>query len=142
MNGLQFLALVVACATIYIYSIQDKLKDSTMTEWPSNKNPILTVMKEEFDPYDKKSNVLSWLFALCDIATDYRFDIPSELEFRQSPFGSDTECHEYQSIKGLLSDNRYIYSRLSFESFRAHVEHALKVLARYDALLRLEGENY
>lgn len=32
MNGLQFLALFIACATIYVYSIQDKLKVNIMPE--------------------------------------------------------------------------------------------------------------
>lgn len=142
MNGLQFLALLIACATIYLYSIHDKLKDNTMTEWPENKNPILTIFRENFDTGDKWGSTIIFLFALCDVATDLDVEIPSELEFSPSPFGSDTEEYNYKAIMALITEGEYIYSALTIDELREHVAHALKVLGKYDSILRLEGENY
>lgn len=143
MNGLQFAALLIACAVLYRYAIHDKLtKENNMTSWPENKNPILIVMRESFDKGDAYASNLGWLFALCDIATVFDVEIPAELEFSQSPFGADDEAWEYQSILGLMSPSMYIHEPLTLEEFRKHVGHALKVLGRYDAILRLEGHSY
>lgn len=113
-----------------------------METWPENKNPILSVLRENFDSGDKWGTNLMFLFALCDIAIDYGIPVPGELEFRQALGGSDTEAYEYQAIEGLLKDGEYIYAPLTQQQFDRHVEHALKVCGRYDKLLRLAGENY
>jgi hypothetical protein len=112
------------------------------TEWPTGKNPILTVMRETFDDGDKWGSNINFLFALCDIATKYEVSIPSELQYVASPFGQDTEAYEFQSLEALMIEGEYIHRALTLEEFRKHVSHALKVCARYDALLRLAGENY
>lgn len=114
-----------------------------METWPENKNPILTVLREELAQDDDKwGRNIAFLFALCDIAVDYGVPVPGELEFRQAMGGSDTEVYEYQAIEGLLKDGEYIYAPLSLEQFCKHVEQALKVCGRYDSLLRLAGESY
>jgi hypothetical protein len=112
------------------------------TEWPTGKNPILTVMRETFDAGDAWGSNINFLFALCDIATKYGVEIPAELEFSPSPFGADTEAYEFQSLEALMIEGEYIHRALTLEEFQKHVSHALKVCGRYDALLRLAGENY
>jgi hypothetical protein len=112
------------------------------TEWPTGKNPILTVMRETFDKGDAWGSNINFLFALCDIATKYEVSIPSELQYVASPFGQDTEAYEFQSLEALMIEGEYIHRALTLEEFRKHVSHALKVCGRYDALLRLAGENY
>jgi hypothetical protein len=141
MNGLQFASLVIASAVIYWYATTDKRKN-TMTAWPENKNPILTIAKEQYDGGDMWGSNLMFLFALCDIATVFDVAIPAELDFSQSPFGADTEDDSYKSILGLMSRDMYIYEPLTLEEFRKHVGHALKVLGKYDSVLRLAGHNY
>lgn len=113
-----------------------------MSVWPENKNPILTIAKEEFDRGDMWGSNINFLFALCDVATVFDVSIPTELDFHQSPFGADDEADDYKSIIGLLSPSVYIHEPLTLEEFRKHVEHALKVLGRYDSILRLEGKDY
>jgi hypothetical protein len=113
-----------------------------MTTWPSNTNPVLTVLRENFDSGDKWGSNIRFLFALCDIATKYEVSIPSELQYVASPFGGDAEDYSYQALEGLLQAGEYIYEPLTLDQFRKHVGHALKVLAKYDSLLRLAGENY
>lgn len=113
-----------------------------MTAWPENKNPILTVAKEQYDGGDMWGSNLMFLFALCDVATVFDVPIPAELDFHQSLFGVDEDCDDYQSIIGLMSRDMYIHEPLTLEEFRKHVAHALKVLGKYDAILRLEGHGY
>lgn len=113
-----------------------------MEKWPANKNPVLTVLRENFDDGDKWGSTVNFLFALCDIAMTYDVPIPAELEFSQSPFGADTTAYEYIAIAELLEPGKYVYEALDVEEFRKHVEHALKVCGRYDSLLRMAGENY
>lgn len=112
-----------------------------MTVWPTNTNPVLTVFRENFDTGDKLSCTVSFLFALCDVATLFDVEIPEELEFRQSMFGADEDNDEYQSIIGLMSASMYVHQPMELEDFRRHVGHALKVLAKYDSQLRLAGWN-
>lgn len=111
-------------------------------EWPTTTNPVLQVLRENFDSGDKWGSNIGFLFALCDIATDYGIPVPAELEFSQGMGGSNTESYEYRAIEGLLKDGDYIYAPLTPERFQKSVEHALKVCGRYDSLLRLAGENY
>lgn len=113
-----------------------------MTSWPENRNPVITVFRENFDTGDKWGSTINFLFALCDIATVFDVEIPAELEFSASPLGADIEDDSYQSILGLMSAGMYIHAPLTLEEFRKHVGHALKVLGRYDSLLRLAGEDY
>lgn len=113
-----------------------------METWPENRNPILSVLRENFDSGDKWGSNIRFLFCLCDIAVDYGIPVPGELQFSQGLGGSDTEAYEYQAIEGLLKDGEYIYAPLTQQQFDRHVEHALKVCGRYDSLLRLAGENY
>jgi hypothetical protein len=113
----------------------------SMAEWPANTNPVLTVLRENFDSGDKWGSNIRFLFSLCDVALEYGVSVPVELQYVPSPFGGDTEAYEYQAITGLLAWE-YIYKPLSLERFKKEVEHALKVCARYDSLLRLAGENY
>jgi hypothetical protein len=113
-----------------------------MSKWPENKNPILIIAKENYDRGDMWGSNVNMLFALCDVATVFDVEIPDELEFQQSPFGADADADEYKSIIGLMSQDMYIHEPLMLEEFRKHVAHALKVLGKYDSLLRLEGENY
>jgi hypothetical protein len=113
-----------------------------MESWPANKNPVLTVYREGIDKGDKWGSNLSFLFALCDIAVDYGIPIPGELEFRQGIWGSDTDSYEYQAIEGLLKEGEYIYAPLTQQRFDSSVSQALKVLGRYDSLLRLAREDY
>ena len=112
------------------------------TEWPTGKNPILSVLRETFDTGDKWGSNINFLFALCDIATKYEVHIPSGLQYVASPFGGDEEAYEFKSLEALMIEGEYVYRALTLEEFRKHVSHALKVCARYDALLRLAGENY
>lgn len=113
-----------------------------ISNWPTGKNPILTVLRETFDTGDAWGSNLMFLFALCDIATKYEIDIPAELEFSPSPFGQDTEDYNYQSLEALMIEGTYSHRALELEQFKKHVSHALKVCARYDSLLRLAGEDY
>lgn len=113
-----------------------------MNSWPENKNPIITVFRENFDSGDRWGSTVNFLFALCDIAITYDVTIPPELQFAQSPFGADTDAYSYRALEELLEDGAYVYDALTVEEFRKHVEHALKVLGRYDAILRLEGHSY
>lgn len=113
-----------------------------MSEWPVNTNPVLTVFREGMDSGDKWGSTINFLFGLCDVAMSYDVAIPAELEFAQSPFGADEDNDYYKAIEGLLTENVYIHQPLDLPVFQKHVEHALKVLARYDSLLRLNGESY
>lgn len=113
-----------------------------MNEWPDSHNPIIVIFRENFDTGDKWGSTIQFLFALCDIATKYEVSIPSELQFVASPFGGDTEDYSYQAIEALMTEGEYIYAPLTLEGFQWAVAHALKVLGRYDSLLRLAGENY
>jgi len=113
-----------------------------METWPIEVNPVLQVLRENLDSTDKWGSNLSFLFALCDIAVDYGIPIPGEIGFRQGIGGSDTDSYEYQAIEGLLQDGYYIYEPLTQQRFDRSVEQALKVCARYDSLLRLEGHSY
>lgn len=113
-----------------------------MTTWPENTNPILSIFRENFDDGDKWGSTISFLFALCDIAMTYGVEIPEELHFSQSPFGADTTDYSYQAIEGLLEDGNYTYEPLTVEELQKHVSHALKVLGKYDSILRIEGQSY
>lgn len=113
-----------------------------MTAWPENKNPILTIAKEEFDRGDMWGSNINFLFALCDVAMVHGVTIPSELQFSPSPFGPDSENPTYKDLEALMDEGYYIHEPLTLEEFRKHVAHALKVLAKYDAILRLEGHGY
>ena len=113
-----------------------------VSNWPTGRNPILTVMKETFDKGDAWGSNINFLFALCDIATKYEISIPPELQYVASPFGGDTENYDYQSLEALMIEGEYIHRALTLEEFKKHVAHALKVCARYDALLRLAGQSY
>lgn len=113
-----------------------------MESWPTNTNPVLQVLRENLDTGDKWGSNISFLFSLCDIAVDYGIPVPGELQFSQGLGGSDTDAPEYQAIEGLLKPGEYIYAPLTQQQFDMWVSHALKVCARYDALLRLAGENY
>ena len=143
-NGIQFLALAIASAVIYRYAIADKLKVGKMekTEWPENVNPILSVFRWNWDKGDSWGSTINFLFALCDIATDYGVSVPVELQYVASPFGSDTDANSYQALQGLLDPDYYVHAPLTLEEFKKHVWHALKVLGRYDSILRLEGKDY
>ena len=141
-NGIQFLALAIASVVIYRYALHDKLKVGTMEKWPENVNPILSIFRENFDKGDKWGSTISFLFALCDVAMDYNVPIPVALQYVPSPFGSATDDYSYIAICELLEAGKYIYEPLTTAELEKHVAHALKVLGRYDSLLRIEGENY
>jgi hypothetical protein len=99
-------------------------------------NPILSLARDYQDKGDAWGSNINFLFALCDIATVFGVeDIPEELEFTQSPFGAATEAYEYQAMLELFDE-------LTLEEFTKHIVHALKVLAKYDSLLRLAGKDY
>lgn len=112
------------------------------TAWPDSHNPIIVIFRENFDTGDKWGSTINYLFALCDVATKYSVEIPEELEFSISPFGPDEDADSFKEIEGLMSEDMYIHAPLTLEGFQLAVSHALKVLAKYDALLRLAGENY
>lgn len=113
-----------------------------MTAWPENKNPILEIFRENFDDGDKWGSTINFLFALCDIAMVYGVTIPTELQFSPSPFGPDSDAPSYKDLEGLMEDGYYIHEPLSLEELQKHVSHALKVLNKYDSILRLNGESY
>ena len=113
-----------------------------MNAWPENTNPILSIFRENFDDGDKWGSTINFLFALCDVAMDYGVHIPVELQYVASPLGSNSDDDNYIAICQLLEDGTYIYEPLTIEELEKHVSHALKVLGKYDSLLRLNGESY
>ena len=51
------------------------------------------------DPY---GDTMAWLFAACDVLEDFGL-VPEEFEFRQSPFGPETDVPEYQELLSTLN---------------------------------------
>lgn len=116
--------------------------EAPKTEWPEGKNPILTVMREGFDPYDAWASTMGWWFALADIHVDLDIPVPAEWEFRQAAGGSDDDTYEYQDIMALLDPEAYVHQALTRGQLREHVEHAGRVIHRYAMQLELAGERY
>lgn len=113
------------------------MSDEAINRWMSarpTRNPVIERMRDTFDSYDSWGSNMGWFFALADVVTEIDPDaVPAEWEFRQSPFGSDTESYEYQEIRELV-DNEGVTLEVLL--------HAGKIMSRYDNLLRLAGMNY
>lgn len=91
-------------------------------------NPVLEVSRIYFGD-DEWGTTMGWWFAIADYLTDQGAEIPEEWEFRQSPFGSDTETIEYQELVEI----------------EASIEDALfagRVFAKYAGYLKSIGADY
>lgn len=98
------------------------------------RNPIIERLRDSFDSYDMYGSTVSVLFAIADVLTEIDPGlVPAEWEFRQSPFGSDTEDYNYQVIIEAMRDDGATLE---------HLEHAAKVFERLDRLNRLTGLEY
>lgn len=115
----------------------DWTNESKVKVWLSarpTRNPVLETMRDSFDGGDAWGSVMEWWFALADVITDIdATQIPSEWEFRQSPFGADTEAYAYNAILETMRDDGVTLETLL---------HAGKVLTRYAAQLKLAGKDY
>lgn len=99
-----------------------------------NNNPFLFEFRMNADS-DEWGTTMSWMFAICDYLTDGNVEVPREWEFRQSPFGSDTEAYEYQII-----DEIFIHS--DDDDKTQTLIHAGDILVRYAHLLKSLGKDY
>lgn len=94
----------------------------------TNTNPVLQASRIYFGS-DEWGTTMGWWFAIADYLTDLGVEVPEDWEFRQSPFGSDTEAYEYQELLDL----------------RASAEDALfagRVFTKYAGYLKSIGEDY
>lgn len=99
-----------------------------------SKNPVIEIIREEFDGTDAWGSVMAWRFAIADFLTDRDPEaIPREWEFRQSMGGSDTDADEYQSLVDLFEADKCSI---------ADVVHAGKVMHKLDRQLELSGNTY
>ncbi len=96
------------------------------------RNPIIEYLRDGFDFGDIHGSTMACLFAIADVLTEIG-TVPESWEFRQSPFGADTESWEYQAILEAMRDEGATLEDL---------EHAAKVFERLDRLNRLTGKSY
>lgn len=98
------------------------------------RNPILETMRDTFDDGDPWGSAVAWHFAIADVIAEIdREQVPSAWEFRQSPFGADTEAYEYEAIIETMANDGATLEDLV---------HAGNVLARYTHLLSINGYDY
>lgn len=97
-------------------------------------NPILSEFRMEADS-DEWGTTMSYWFAIADYLSDMNDIVPDEWEFRQSPFGSDTESYEYQMIDEIVSSG-------TFEYPSEILRHTGRILSHYAALLIEAGKDY
>lgn len=97
------------------------------------RNPITEYLRDNFDFGDMYGSTVGVLFAIADVLTEIDPGlVPSEWEFRQSPFGADTEDYNYQTIIEAMNDGATVEDLI----------HAAKVFGRLDRLNRLTGLEY
>ena len=98
------------------------------------RNPILETMRDTFDGSDAWGSVAAWHFAIADVISEIDPDqVPEEWQYRQSPFGVDTEAYEYDQIIETMRDEGATLDDLI---------HAGNVLHRYAIQLKLAGLDY
>lgn len=97
------------------------------------RNPIIEALRDGFDDYDMYGSTVGVLFAIADVMTETDgCAVPAEWNFRQSPFGADTEDWNYQAIVSAIADGATLED----------LEHAGRVFFRLDHLNRLTGIDY
>lgn len=98
------------------------------------RNPIIERMRDSFDGGDAWGSTMEWWFAIADVITEIDpSQVPSDWEFRQSPFGSNEDSFAYQEIVALMVEDGITLDDLV---------PAGNVLTRYAAQLKLEGMDY
>ena len=80
--------------------------------------------------YDGYGVCMGWIFSICDyIESVLEMPTPADWQFRQSPFGPDTEASEYQILVDLAPDINQLMP-------------VALILLRYKALLKAAGKDY
>lgn len=111
--------------------------DAKLEQWMSarkTRNPIIETMRDSFDGGDPWGSTMEWWFAIADVITEIDpSQVPSAWEFRQSPFGANTDSYAYQEIIDTMRDEGAVLEDLL---------NAGNVLTRYATQLKLAGMDY
>lgn len=98
------------------------------------RNAVLETMRDTFDSGNAWGSVAAWHFAICDVIGEIDPDqVPEEWQFRQSPFGADTEAYEYSAVIETMAGDGVVLDDLI---------RAGNILHRYATQLRLAGLDY
>lgn len=107
-----------------------------VAQWLSarpTRNPIIEYLRDGWDSGDTYGSTVSVLFAIADVLTELDPAlVPADWQFRQSPFGPDTEAWEYEAIHEAMADGATVED----------LQHAAKVFERLDTMNRLTGLEY
>ena len=98
------------------------------------RNVVIEYLRDGFDFGDMYASTVGVLFAIADVITEIDPAlVPSEWEFRQSPFGADTDAPEYQAIiEAMRNDGATLED----------IEFAGRVFSRLDSMNRATGLEY
>lgn len=130
MNGLQFLALVIACAVLFVYATK---KDEPMTK---KTNPVLDLLREDWDSYDPFGSALMAQFDIAECLYRHGATVPADWEFSPG-LGAGNDLDEEEAS--------YFASQIDLlmrSGYERQLIHAGTVLMRYVAQCKLSGLDY
>lgn len=106
-----------------------------VAQWVSarpTRNPITESLRDAWDSFDGYGSTMTNLFAIADVMTELGVEVPSEWNYRQSPFGPDTEAYEYETIHEALQAGATV----------ADLEHCGRVFFKLYMQYKLAGLDY
>lgn len=132
MNGLQFLALAIACAVLFIYATNRNEK--TMTK---NTNPVLDLYRSDaHDSTDPWGSALNAQFDIAECLHRHGADVPAEWQFSPglaAQHDLDTEDASWFALE---------IEEMMLQGHYSNLVHAGTVLMRYVAQCELAGKSY
>ena len=95
---------------------------------PHHKRAALRWARDDHDSFDQWGWAMGWLFDLCgELYNRGAYDVPWTLGYRPGPCGVQLDDYRAEGL-----------AELSTEA----LEHAARVLGRFEAMLRARGESY